>query len=418
MTNAPAKPPELGPRERILGGPSLRSGLSEWWEDLVWPRVFGAARLGLRPGRVGLALFAVLIAWVLLDVGAAIDARLVKAGVQFSWEGRTATEAILVAPWKFCVSLPKALFLGVPITTLVVGPVLLATWLALLGGISRMVACEMGSGDQLTWTEGLGYSVSRWRSMVGAVLGPLVMLWLLALVLGVGGWVALRWPGLNIIGAAMYGLTLLVGLIGVLIVIGYALGHGLYLPAVACEGADAIDAVQRGYTYAFAKPARLIFYHAVGAAGLVIVVGILALIVQWTIGFAAMGAAAWAGKSGQAMVWTPTREVLSVLPWSAIHAQAVDSTGTFAAGAWLIRLWTAFPVLLVVSTWISCGMAVQTAVYLGIRRTCDGQDFADIWQPGMIPGTMSDAMAGRGKVAESLGVADKGVSLKEEADYQ
>src|SRR5262245_35187059 len=100
MTNAPAKPPALGPRERILGGPTLGSALAEWWEDLVWPRILGSARLGLRPGRVGLALFAVLTAWVLLDVGAAIDSRLVKAGVQFSWDQSNPQEAFLVAPWK------------------------------------------------------------------------------------------------------------------------------------------------------------------------------------------------------------------------------------------------------------------------------------------------------------------------------
>jgi len=415
MTNAPA--PELGPRERILGGPTLRSALAEWWEDLAWPRVLGAARLGLRPGRLGLALFAVLIAWVLLDVGLMVDARLVKSGVVWSCPEGTLREHVLGAPWRLFVSVPKACFLGAPFTSLVIGPVLLAITVMLLGAISRIVACEMGQAQNLTWTEGLTFSVARWRSMLGALLGPLVVLWLIALALGLGGLVLMRWPVLNLVGALGYGLFLLAGLIGTLIVIGYALGHGLYLPAVACEGADAIDAVQRGYTYTFARPLRLIFYYIVGLLGLIVVVGIVGLIVQWTVGFAAMGAGAWAGDKGQAMVWAPTHDVLSSLPGWTARPKAANE-GTYAAGAWLIRLWTAFPLLLVVAAWVSGAMAVHTAVYLGIRRVCDGQDFADIWEPGMIPGTMSDAMSSRGIVAAGLGISASTLSVKEEADYQ
>jgi len=306
--------------------------------------------------------------------------------------------------WRAYITVPKRLIAGVPVTTLVIGPIVLAIWLTMLGAISRITACELTQGQNLTWNEGLRFTVPRWRSLMGAILGPLVIVWFIAAALVLGGWVLMHLPGLNILGGVLYGLFLVGGFLATIILVGYAFGHNLFIPAVVCEGTDAIDAIQRGYTYFFAKPVRLIFYTACGMVGLVVAVTVVLLLVRWTIGFAAEGASVWAGPEGHNMVWRGTFDAISSVPGLFGVGEATDApVKTWAAGAALIRLWTTIPVILVLAAYLSCGMSVCTAIYLGMRRVCDGQDWSELWVPGMIAGTMAQSMSGRAKVAQELG---------------
>lgn len=414
MTNAPIRP-----GQRLLNGVTLAQLLADWWEELMWPRVLGAARLGLRPGRLGLAFFAVVLAWVLLGAGLWADGLVTKVHYPWPWEWMDLRQQMLVWPWRVFVSLPKAVLMNHPVSAVVLGPVLLAAWGCLLGAVSRMTACEMSLGQTISWTDGLVFSVQRWRSVVGGVLGPLVLIWLIALALGLGGWVLMRWPILNIAGGLMYGAALLAGAAATLLILGYVLAHHLIVPAVMCEGTDAIDAVQRAYTYFFAKPVRLIAYTLVGLVGFLAVIGVCVVVASWTIGFAAYGSAAWAGQRGNPMVWKPTLEAAVSLPMSAKAPAAEGAVeGTYAVGAWLIRLWTVTLVVLVWSAVVSCWMSVSTAVYLAMRRVCDGQDIAELWMPGMVPGAMAQVLEGRSATIAAMGISAGSGPAGEEADYQ
>ena len=62
-------------------------------------------------------------------------------------------------------------------------------------------------------------------------------------------------------------------------------------------------------------------------------------------------------------------------------------------------------------------MSVNTAMYLGMRRVCDGQDWSELWVPGMIAGTMAQSLAGRAKVAEEMGT-QRGPAPLSEADEE
>lgn len=401
MTTAPP------PSKPIIGPSGLMPVLTDWWQELNWPRILASPRLGLRPGRLGLALFAIIIAILLLNLGLAIDAKLVTGPIRWPlwpWSHAAEPRDQLMLPWRAYVTLPKRLIAGAPITTLVIGPIVLSIYLTMLGAISRISACELAQGQSLTWSEGLKFTIPRWRSLLGAIIGPLVIVWLIAAALVLGGWILMHVPYLNIIGGLSYPLFLIGGFLATIILIGYAFGHNLFIPAIACEGTDAIDAIQRGYTYFLAKPIRLIAYTLCGLTGLLVTVGIIAIIARWTIGFAAEGAAVWAGPDGRIMVWYATFEAIPGL-FGVTHATQDTPLKTWAAGAWLIRFWTTIPILLVPASFFSCGMSVCTAIYLGMRRICDGQDWAEIWVPGMIAGTMSQALAGRAMVAQEMGTA-------------
>src|SRR5690606_13890040 len=92
-----------------LGQGSLSPMMEGWWSDLVWPRVLGAARLGLRPSRLGLAFFGVIIAALLLEIGRALDALLVKSGPAWPWatDGARPDEALSLL-WTIFVETPLA----------------------------------------------------------------------------------------------------------------------------------------------------------------------------------------------------------------------------------------------------------------------------------------------------------------------
>jgi len=408
----------------LVGQTGLMPILKEWWEELNWPRVLGAARYGLRPGRLGLAFFAVLIAVLLVGLGGAIDSVLVKGGVQWPncpvwpWQAGADRHEALLGLWRLYISIPKRFFLGAPVTTIVVGPLLLAIVVMIGGAISRITACEVCLGQRLTWTQALGFSVPRWYSFFGAVLGPLVIVWGIAGAMLIAGWALFQLPVLNMVGGLLYGFFLLGGLLCTIILVGYILGHNLMVPAIACEGTDAIDAVQRAYTYFFARPLRLILYLVCGSIGVAVIVAVVAALASWTIGFAAQGAAVWANAQIQpgppkltshGMIWDSTFAALAPLtPLTLSPSDTSAYHGTWSMTATLIRLWTLIPVVLVLAAWFSCGISACTAVYLGMRQICDGQDWAELWIPGLIPGTMAQSLEGRAKVAQEESVASSG----------
>ncbi len=412
MTNPPptSKPPLVGPH-------GLMPVLTDWWAELNWPRIIASARTGLRPGRLGLAFFAIVAAFLLISIGLAVDKAVGRGNVEsitWPWSYTTEPREQLIHLWRFAVTLPKHLLIGIPFTTVVIGPILLSVWLVMLAAISRITACELTQGLHATWTEGLSFAVPRWRSLLGAIVGPLALVWLIAAALILGAWVFMHVPYLNLIGGLLYPVFLLGGLVATIILVGYLLGHNLFIPAITCEGADAIDAVQRGYTYFLAKPIRLLFYTLCGGVGIAVTVGIIAYIILWSIGFAAESAGVWSGLDGKNMVWHGTFEALSVFPCFRGSVSSDTPMKTWAAGSWLIRFWTTVPIIFIFAAFISCGISACTALYLAMRRVCDGQDWAELWTPGMIAGTMAQALSGRARIAADMGLQRQ--PLPEEAD--
>jgi hypothetical protein len=116
------------------------------------------------------------------------------------------------------------------------------------------------------------------------------------------------------------------------------------------------------------------------------------------------------------MVWGGTWEALRpthLLPET--PAATGDGTGSWSVGASLNRFWTTIPVLLLLAAFLSCAMSVATAIYMAMRRVCDGQDWSELWMPGMIAGTMAQSLAGRAKVAQEIGaVPPAGVVIESE----
>jgi hypothetical protein len=250
-----------------------------------------------------------------------------------------------------------------------------------LGGVAlcRMAACDSAGHERLRVWEAIDFALgSAIRAILAPVL-PLFLAGLCAVVLLVFGLLLL--PVLDLVGGIAYGLALLVGFLLAFVLIGYALGLPMLLPAVACENCDPADALQRSYAYALNRPLHLLGYAFVAAFGLalgyLVVAAFAAIALNVTAGLVQVIGGAAVSEAGGFGVFdlVPAREVPLEAAW---HARVAGAGVTF---------WQGVVIQLVGAYLVSYVFTSTTMIYLQMRRLCDGQDPQDIWRPGLVRDT-------------------------------
>lgn len=377
--------------------------LSDLTADLVWPRLLRAGALALRPSRLGVAFFYLIGLMVLLQVADWIDGseHSVLVAAWQEWlthlfglvhacarlDGADAGQAVngmfISAVWNLVRDHPLVGVLFVPAVLL---------WTTVMGGaISRMAAMDFAQGVGLSWPEGVGYALGRWASFAGSVMGPLALLYGIALAMAVGGFVLFSVPVLDVIGGLLWVFFLVGALVGTVVMIAMALGGPMLVPGVACEGTDAIDSVQHAYSYVFAKPLRLLVYMAVLAAQFLVLWVVVAAVV-WLVGhFSQHAAGVFAGDAADRVIAGQT---------------GLSGTGAVASG--LVRFWSALPALLGGAFAVSYFWCAATVLYLCMRRICDGQDISEVWVDTVVPGTAAQRRAPAPGAAPAESVQDNG----------
>jgi hypothetical protein len=372
--------------------------LSDLTADLVWPRLLRAGGLALRPSRLGVGFFYLIGLMVLLHVADLVDG---------------SEHSVLIAAWNewlahvrglvgACVRLDGAdagqavngLFISAVwnlvrdhtlIGVLFIPAVLL--WTTVMGGaISRMAAMDFAQGVGLSWPEGVGYALGRWASFAGSVMGPLALLYGIALAMAVGGFVLFSVPVLDVIGGLLWVLFLVGALVGTVIMIAMTLGGPMLVPGVACEGTDAIDSVQHAYSYVFARPLRLLAYLAVLVAQF-LALWLVAGAVVWLVGhFSQHAAGVFAGAAADRVI---------------AGERGLGGTGGVASG--FVRFWSVLPAMLGGAFAVSYFWCAATVLYLCMRRICDGQDISEVWVDTVVPGTAAERRTpGAASPAESV----------------
>ncbi|MBL8765111.1 MAG: hypothetical protein JNM07_12670 [Phycisphaerae bacterium] len=388
-----------GGRVETIGSIGLRDLTSE----LVWPALFRAVPLALQPSRVIVSFLFVAFtgSWLTL-VGSVTGA---GSSVAHAWSRarepwlhawgaaptalsqpdwmRTAGAAI----WELFVGVPVMMIREEPLAVLLAAPVLALLWCVAGAALARMSAEDMAKGILTPWPRGVAFGLARARSSLGALLAMPMVVWLIVAVLAAGGWVLLRWPVLNLGGGVLYGLTLAGGLLAATVGTAFVLTHAMLIPAVSCEGTDAMDAVQRCFAYLVNRPGRLVAYALVLLAQGVLLHAALSWIVGGGAYLAAAAAGAWAGPRGS--------EAADPLRLLVTNAPAAE--GTFAATTWLTHAWTTALAMVFMSVLVSFYHAAGTVLYLLMRRVNDGQEPSDLWFPGMIEGTMAESLRGTGE---------------------
>lgn len=354
---------------------------------LIWPKLLHAAGLALRPARIGLAVFAlVLVAvvdrlpglWNREGAGAIVGwltrvpdaATRVRAGLA-SADG----EQVASGLGEIFFRVPRGLFAQAPFSTALILLLALPVWSVFTLAICRSCAMEFGAGERQTWVKSLAFAWSRWLSGVGVMLTPWVTMYAVALALAVLGWLTLNWTGVQVVAAALFVVAIVLGSLGVIAVLGLVLGGPMLVPTVACESADAIDALQRVYAYVIARPARLAAYLLVLMAVGLLCVGSVGVVAHLVTTFSLRASTVW------------VHEPLASILRGEVPREAVEPAWSRDTAASMVRFWLAIPALLAAGYLVSYVCCAGTLLYLGMRRLCDGQEMGELWQPGMVPGT-------------------------------
>jgi hypothetical protein len=133
------------------------------------------------------------------------------------------------------------------------------------GAICRGAALELCRGNKPSISQNMKYGTKKFCDFLCAPLAPIVLVIIFGSIISLVGFMGnLPWVGEIIMGVSTV-LSLLVGLILLMILLGFAGGVHLMLPAVAIEGTDFNDAVSRGYCYTYSRPWLLALYGLVSA---------------------------------------------------------------------------------------------------------------------------------------------------------
>lgn len=359
-------------------------------DELLWPRLLRVPAMALRTDRLILAFLGVL--------GVALCASLsslwmsgpgflsrwldgIGQGFAACWggvlagDGASAASGLLAA----VMAAPREALRADPVGAVVTLPLALALWMTFGGAIARSIACDFAAGVRLPWPAALGFGVQRAGALFFSAALPLGIAGLIALAISLVGWALFGVPVLDVIGALAFPLLVLGALLAVLIGAVMFMGGNLLAPAVACEGTDAIDAVQRTMNYVLHRPLVLALY-----SGVALGIGAAA----YLLAFAILSGAMEGARS-------------LVLAWSGSRAEGIlggtgGPDGSADVASYFIRLWSSAAEILLLAFGVSLYFSMSTLLYLFARQKNDLQHHSEVWFPGMIEGTQAADAAASG----------------------
>jgi hypothetical protein len=214
-----------------------------------------------------------------------------------------------------------------------------------LGAIARSMAMDVCRNERAGLMASAKFAIRRTLALVGAPAIPLVTLAITSALIALFGLVLLSAGFTQPIGGVLFVLPLLIGLAGALIGVVFVCSHCMLAPATAVDGADAIDAIQRGAGYVLARPIRFVIY-----------VIVLAMLLGYAYG----------------IVQTVFRVAIDAAEGALPDSGLDPADAEFTAGAvtfWVQILWLVF-----IGWVISFYGTASTVLYLIMREACDGQD--------------------------------------------
>ncbi len=357
--------------------------LKELLAELHAPRLLRVPILALRPSRIGIGAIALLLIALIdqipaiFDAPAPLAALIARVGTELSAMrealGSLDLPRAAASARALLIDAPADTFTLAPFASLVLFPLMLVVWAIGAGAISRSAACEFAQRVHISWPQSLAFSLSHALSLAMALILPVAFVLALVLLIAAGAWLLLSLPFLNVLGAILFPLLLLLGFIAVLTLLGLAVGHWMLAPAVACEATDAIDAIQRVYHYVLHRLIHLLTHIAILAILAAILLTIASIVLGAMDDLVAGAIARLAPDSAEALL-TQDPETL---------------TGPDATAARIIATWRAVPALLLSALAVSFAHCAGSVLYLLIRDINDHQAVEEIWMPTMIEGTQA-----------------------------
>lgn len=277
-------------------------------------------------------------------------------------------------------SQPARAFADHPVMTVLIG-LLLAFALALFGGaIARLDALDTGLGRKPTAWAGLEYAWAHIGTNLQTLLLPLAIVTILAGLAALLG-IPFNIPYLDLIGAVLYGVAIIFGIVSTVLLVGFGVMSPMLLGAVAVERADAGDAIQRTWGVLFKRPAHVALLLGTALVAFAVGLALLDLVAVQAMRFAS---SSWGGIiEGQAIRGAGSIELLDFTFRSAPDV----STGPAAAASALLGFWETLVVSVVLGYVFSWFATLGSRLFLAMRYLVDRQSTSVIWVPGAIPGS-------------------------------
>ena len=277
-------------------------------------------------------------------------------------------------------TIPSRMWSVSPLFCVVFGVVAAAATSLAAGAIARMNAFDLAEAGHPTVMDALGYARRRMHALaVGPVLpfGLALVCMAVATVIGLG----MALPALDVASALLLPVSLGFAFVAVLAVMVVALGLTLFAPAVACDGADAVESAQRAGAYLLAHPLLALGYASVAlvalAIGTVMVDYALTHAWNWTFdAYAVLGESTPARTAGRFMFLE-----------SAAPGVGVPDGISARISAGALGFWRTVMCGLEGAAILSMTVAASTRVYLLLRRAADGVEPSDIWADRPLSGS-------------------------------
>jgi hypothetical protein len=364
--------------------------IDELFGQLLWPRLLTGWKLGLQPGRWMLSFLFVLAVflaerlytWLATGSPRGPVSELMRdgssyLGILYRWatdrsgstgfgSGFTGGDlsgraAAADAIYQLFVGKPADLIQDQPLAMLLFFPLILAGFVYVSLCICRSCAGEVSLKAAFPWRNISRLSIRKLPAGLGALLGPLVIVWITGLLFYVAfGKVLFEVSWLQWLGALLIPIAAIFAIASAVIMILYLLSFVMILPALACEGTDAFDSLQRCFAYVISRPLRLVLYSAVALIVVAISasIGLLILI-----------------TAGLFFQFTAQAPVEWIITDSADSAR--DQIGAF--GTFMLRLTIGLGVAALISAVLSVFLCQSTQIYLCMRQAVDGQDVEELW---------------------------------------
>jgi len=274
----------------------------------------------------------------------------------------------------------KALFVGVPVASWASAPCFTVFFIVvciLTFGWGSGVLCRMSAGDMSM----RGWSFNQASDFIRPRISTLIFAPMFAVILGFVLWIP-AWligllgniPFLDIVGGALFGIALISAALSAIVIVVLLIGLPLIAPAVACDGCDAVESIQRTGAYIFARPLHLLWYGFISLV--VIALGTLvadfAATIMWSFAIGAYESAS--GVSALSAVGN----LRFLEPYQSAPPALFSFTQSITAS--LIDMWRMILCLLIGSCALSIGFSCATRTYLLVRLRSDGQDVCDLWE--------------------------------------
>ncbi len=333
------RPDELEPRLRDDAG-------------VVASAVFAA----MRPDRLVIAWLAYLLLRLLGAAGAVVGLgdRMLPADPVEAWAAFQATGRFMPPAPSWSAGLLGGVFLVVGLFIMVIAAAALV----------RSDAERLGRDRDGPLASGLLWAMSSWRRLIGAVILPPVLAFLLAMPAVIFGLMT-RIAVLDLIASVLWIVPLIFAFTGALLVVAWLWSLPLLVPAAACESGDPAEVTVRVAGLLTRRFPRFLLMVLVAAAaavpGWLLVSGVVAA----TISLASISL-----EQSTTVTWPMLESTLDV---------GTPDEGTVPG---IIRSWYRFIVSLGHS-WVLGFVAIAAGrIFLVVRRAADRIPFEDLGEPG------------------------------------